>query len=185
MVTWNIATRANLSNGSHGCITKIVLDPRELKIDLKATTERKVFLLYPPELVIIYLDFCELSPLPDLLLHHVPLSPLECKFSTGMTPSPRIMQWQLAITPAYAFTDFKAQGQTINYVLVDIGRTMCFALSLFNAYVASLRSHGHNCIQLLRDFDNELFLQHPFEDLRIEEARIEQLVDETKKCYAE
>ncbi|KAG2084374.1 hypothetical protein BD769DRAFT_1374943 [Suillus cothurnatus] len=44
--------------------------------------------------------------------------------------------------PAYAFTDFKAQGQTIDYVLIDIGRTTCFALSPFNAYVTLSRSHG-------------------------------------------
>ncbi|KAG2088902.1 hypothetical protein BD769DRAFT_1372314, partial [Suillus cothurnatus] len=92
---------------------------------------------------------------------------------------------QLPIMPAYAFTDFKAQGQTIDYVLIDIGRTTCFALSPFNAYVTLSRSHGCDYIRLLRDFDNELFLQHPSEDLRIEEARIEQLVDETKKHYAE
>ncbi|KAG2092764.1 hypothetical protein BD769DRAFT_1322792, partial [Suillus cothurnatus] len=114
-------------------------------------------------------------PLPDLSLHHVPLSPSVCKFSIGTTPSTRITQQQLAIMPAYAFTDFKAHGQTINYVLVDIRRTTCFALSLFNAYVALLRSHSNDCNQLLRDFDNKLFLQHPSEDLDIEEARIEQL----------
>ncbi|KAG1812532.1 uncharacterized protein BJ212DRAFT_1276756 [Suillus subaureus] len=48
--------------------------------------------------------------------------------------------------PTYAFTDFKAQGQTIDYVLVDIRKTTCFVLSPFNAYVALFRSHSCNCI---------------------------------------
>ncbi|KAG1717931.1 hypothetical protein EDB19DRAFT_1651823 [Suillus lakei] len=48
--------------------------------------------------------------------------------------------------PIYTFTDFKAQGQTIDYVLVDIRRTTCFVLSPFNAYVMLSRSHGHDCI---------------------------------------
>ncbi|KAG0693314.1 hypothetical protein DFH29DRAFT_816414, partial [Suillus ampliporus] len=88
------------------------------------------------------------------------------------------------LTPAYAFTDFKAQGQTINHVLVDIGRTTCFSLSPFNAYVALSRSHGRDSVRLLRDFDNDLFLQHPSEDLRIEDNRIQQLVEETRKHYS-
>ncbi|KAG2139646.1 hypothetical protein DEU56DRAFT_688293, partial [Suillus clintonianus] len=58
------------------------------------------------------------------------------------------------LAPAYTFTDFKSQGQTIEHVLVDIGRTTCFALSPFNAYVALSRSCGRDSIRLLRDFDN-------------------------------
>ncbi|KAG1883198.1 uncharacterized protein F5891DRAFT_1094749 [Suillus fuscotomentosus] len=91
----------------------------------------------------------------------------------GTGPSTRITRRQLPVTPAYAFTDFKAQGQTIDHVLVDIGRTTCFRLSPFNAYVA-----------LSRNFDNDLFLQHPNEDLRIEDNRIERLAEETKKRFS-
>ncbi|KAG1902429.1 uncharacterized protein F5891DRAFT_1023908 [Suillus fuscotomentosus] len=102
----------------------------------------------------------------------------------GTGPSTRITRRQLPVTPAYAFTDFKAQGQMIDHVLVDIGRTTCFRLSPFNAYVALSRSHGQECIRLLRDFDNDLFLQHPNEDLRIEDNRIERLAEETKKRFS-
>ncbi|KAJ8583009.1 hypothetical protein M405DRAFT_749292 [Rhizopogon salebrosus TDB-379] len=54
----------------------------------------------------------------------------------GSTPSTKITRRQLALIPAYAFTDFKSQGQTIEHVLVDIGKTTYFGLSPFNAYVA-------------------------------------------------
>ncbi|KAG1897750.1 uncharacterized protein F5891DRAFT_1047334 [Suillus fuscotomentosus] len=77
----------------------------------------------------------------------------------GTGPSTRITRRQLPVTPAYTFTDFKAQGQTIDHVLVDIGRTTCFRLSPFNAYVALSRN------------------------LRIEDNRIERLAEETKKCF--
>ncbi|KIK38543.1 hypothetical protein CY34DRAFT_90814, partial [Suillus luteus UH-Slu-Lm8-n1] len=60
----------------------------------------------------------------------------------------------------YAFTDFKAQGQMIDYVLIDIDKTTCFVLSPFNAYVTLFRAHGCDSIQLLRDFDDNLFICH-------------------------
>ncbi|KAG1897474.1 uncharacterized protein F5891DRAFT_1048648 [Suillus fuscotomentosus] len=89
----------------------------------------------------------------------------------GTGPSTRITRRQLPVTPAYAFTDFKAQGQTIDHVLVDINWKNDI-------------SHGRECIRLLRDFDNDLFLQHPNEDLQIEDNRIERLAEETKKCFS-
>lgn len=183
MVTRNISTVANLSNGSRGRVTDIVLDPREPRIGIEAVKERIVFLHYPPAFLIIHLDFCDMPQLQGLPPQHVPISAVECRFSTTMKPSTRITRRQFPLAPAYAFTDFKAQGQTIDHILVDIGKTTCFALSPFNAYVSLSRSHGRDCIRLLRDFDNNLFLRHPSEDLQIEDARIEELAEETRKRY--
>ncbi|KAG1832383.1 hypothetical protein EV424DRAFT_1312987, partial [Suillus variegatus] len=69
------------------------------------------------------------------------------------------------LSPAYAFTDFKSQGQTINHILVNIGKTSSFALSPFNAYVALSHSHGRDTIRLLQDFEDDLFTRHPSESL--------------------
>jgi hypothetical protein len=123
----------------------------------------------PPVLLIIQLDYCQLPQLPGLPQNHVPLSPIELKFTVGSTPSTKITRRQFPLTPAYAFTDFKSQGQTIKHVLVDIGKTTCFKLSAFNTYVALSPSRSRKTIRLLRDFDNGLFLQHPSEDLRTED----------------
>ncbi|KAG2062939.1 hypothetical protein BDR04DRAFT_1039508, partial [Suillus decipiens] len=57
---------------------------------------------------------------------------------------------------AYAFTDYKAQGQTIDHILVDIGKMTCFSLSPFNTYVVLLRSQGRQSIHLLREFEDSL-----------------------------
>jgi hypothetical protein len=184
MVTRNISTAANLSNGSRGRIVDIILDPREPPVDKRAIEEKRTYLHYPPILVIVKLDFCELPQLPGLPPCHVPLSPVNCKFTMGSTPSTRITRRQLPLIPAYAFTDFKSQGQTIEHVLVDIGKTTCFALSPFNAYVALSRSRGRETIRLLRDFDDKLFIRHPSEDLRIEDERIDALAKETSTHYA-
>ncbi|KAJ7621444.1 hypothetical protein FB45DRAFT_753768, partial [Roridomyces roridus] len=51
------------------------------------------------------------------------------------------------ITAAYAFTDYRSQGQTIPMLMVDIASPPCGALSLFNLYVAL--SRGDDRLDLL------------------------------------
>ncbi|KAJ7708878.1 hypothetical protein B0H17DRAFT_1031152 [Mycena rosella] len=57
----------------------------------------------------------------------------------------------MAMTPGYAFTDYKSQGQTIEYVLVDLEPLLMSALTPFNACVALSHSRGRGTIRLLRD----------------------------------
>ena len=42
------------------------------------------------------------------------------------------------MTAGYTFTDYKSQGQTIEYVIIDIGRPPTGSLSPFSVYVALL-----------------------------------------------
>lgn len=73
---------------------------------------------------------------------------------------------QYAITPGYAFTDYKSQGQTIEHVVVNIGKPPTGKLSPFGVYVAFSRSRGRDTTWLLREFDEELIQHHPSEHLR-------------------
>jgi len=70
----------------------------------------------------------------------------------------------------------------INHVIftVDLGKTVQFALSPFNAYVALSRSKGRDAIRVLRDFEDNLFTRHPSEDLR-EELRL--TMENAKRDY--
>ena len=91
------------------------------------------------------------------------------------------------MTAGYAFTDYKSQGQTIEYVIIDIGKPPTGTLSLFSVYVALPRSRGRNTIirllVVLRDFDVNLFQNHPSEALRIEMKRLEDLNETTKQDW--
>ncbi|KAF8572560.1 hypothetical protein K439DRAFT_1378246 [Ramaria rubella] len=50
---------------------------------------------------------------------------------------------------AYAFTDYRSQGQTIPNVIVDIGTPPSGGkLSMFNLYVALSRSSGQETVRL-------------------------------------
>ena len=88
------------------------------------------------------------------------------------------------MTAAYAFTDYRSQGQTIPYVLVNIASPPTGGLSLFNLYVALSRSSGRSTIRLLRDFDDEIFKATHDPELLAEDDRLERLNELTKQWWS-
>jgi ATP-dependent exoDNAse (exonuclease V) alpha subunit len=106
---------------------------------------------------------------------------ISCKL--GGKKGNTIERIQFPLTPAYAFTDFKAQGQTIESVIVDLAKPPSGGLTGFNAYVALSRSRGRETIRLLRDFDEKLFTVHPNEQLRREDQRLEALEKKTEERF--
>ncbi|KAJ4501177.1 hypothetical protein C8R41DRAFT_749738 [Lentinula lateritia] len=85
------------------------------------------------------------------------------------------------MTAAYAFTDYRSQGQTIPYVIVDIAKPPTGKLNLFNLYVALSRSSGRDTIRLLRDFDQQTLMAGHEPELMEEDDRLEKLNIRTKK----
>ena len=112
----------------------------------------------------------------------IPLTPSLAPFTvTGRKGKKfKISRSQYPMTAGYAFTDYKSQGQTIEYVIIDIGKPPTGALSPFSVYVALSRSRGRDTIQLLREFNAKLFQNHPSEALRSEMGRLERLNEVTK-----
>jgi len=166
MITENILMRAHISNGSRGTITRIMLDPREPIIPAEMVTTGRVKLMYPSTSIIPRLDNSTSSLFPFLQAGEVPLVPVTHNFKLA---SHTITQRQLPATPAYAFTDYRSQGQTIHHLLVDIRKTTSFSLTPFNAYVALSRNTGWASVRLLRNFEEKLFTEHSSEDLREED----------------
>jgi hypothetical protein len=56
-------------------------------------------------------------------------------------------------------------------------------LSLFNLYVALSRSRGRDTVRLLRDFNDEDFLQTHDAELLAEDDRLTELANKTKKWW--
>jgi ATP-dependent exoDNAse (exonuclease V) alpha subunit len=112
----------------------------------------------------------------------IPLTPLLGRFTVTDRKGKRlrIARHQYPMTAGYAFTDYKSQGQTIEYVVIDLTRPPTGSLSPFSAYVTLSRSRGRDTIRLLRDFDANLFQKHPSEALRWDMRRLETLNEATK-----
>ncbi|KAF8125257.1 hypothetical protein EV363DRAFT_1119588, partial [Boletus edulis] len=94
-----------------------------------------------------------------------------------------ITRRQFPLTAAYAFTDYRSQGQTLKNVVVDIGPPPTGELTPFNAYVALSRSRGRESIRLLHPFDEKLFTSHPSEHLRTEDERLNRLDEVTAEWW--
>lgn len=181
MVLTNIDTDSHLANGSRGIITDIVLDPRET-VDVQVSS--KIVLQYPPAAILFKPLFGGNKTVPGLPRGVIPIFPSRRSFSLkGGCRKTTIDREQYSLTPAYAFTDYKAQGQTMESVIVDLGKPPSGKLTAFNAYVALSRGRGRATIRLLREFDAKLFTTHPSEELRKEDDRLNRLAEITMSRY--
>jgi hypothetical protein len=180
MLLQNLAPHAALANGSRGIITDIILDPRE---QIEHAGSCSVELQFPPAVILFKpvnaQNIC-LRGLPDGIL---PIFPSSVTFKLGGKSGIPVDRQHIAITPAYAFTDFKSQGQTIESIIIDLGKPPMGSLTPFNAYVALSRSRGRKTIRLLRDFSEKLFTVHPNDELRKEDERLAALAETTRERY--
>jgi hypothetical protein len=182
MVVLNIATEADLANGTRGTVRGIALDPREPRV--VPDDDGCIRLRYPPPVVYFEPDMQTDIVFEGVPKGIIPILPSKVGFSVeGEEGKIKLDRRQIAIVPGYAFTDYKAQGQTMGCVIVDISKPPTGKLSPFSVYVALSRSAGRNSIRILRDFDPELFMHHPSEDLRVDMARLERLDEITKAEY--
>ncbi|KAG9093514.1 hypothetical protein FS749_014258 [Ceratobasidium sp. UAMH 11750] len=191
MVTLNVETDLDIANGTRGEIVDIVLNPDEPPFDATSTV---VTLQHLPLYILVKLArHTHAINLPHLEAGVVPIVPASKNFKITMdvqkggqvTQSQRMVRrLQFPITPAYAFTDYRSQGQTIESVIVDITTPPSGKrLTIFNVYVAFSRSSGTKTIRILRDFDESILMQPLDEDLATEDRRLEALDAETLTWY--
>jgi len=181
MVTNNLQTDLDITNGARGIIIDIILNPDEPPLDEGSVVKLK----YLPECVLVKLSRTRAAALPNLEEGVIPIQRVSTRTQIRVRGKSRtVTHTQFPITGAYAFTDYRAQGQTIPYVVVDIASPPTSGLSLFNLYVALSRSSGRNTIRLLRDFDDDTFLQAHVPELVEEDERLEELDAVTRKWWA-
>jgi ATP-dependent exoDNAse (exonuclease V) alpha subunit len=180
MVLLNVATEADIANGTQGVIHNIILDQREEVSE--PDKEGKIQLKYPPAMILFKPDRTTRLTFTGLPPGIIPLMPLQARFTvtTRSGQKVKVERWQYEMTTGYAFTDYKSQGQTIEYVIIDIRKPPTGTLSPFSIYVALSQSRGRDTIRLLRSFDPNLFQNHPSEELRHNMRRLECLNEETK-----
>ncbi|THH11175.1 hypothetical protein EW146_g8134 [Bondarzewia mesenterica] len=185
MVTTNVETDLDVMNGARGEIVDIILHPDEPDLERKPDVE----LQHMPVCILVNMQRTRATQLEGLPPSVIPIEPAALTFQikvrqkNGSYITRRVRRRQFPITPAYAFTDYRSQGQTIPYVLVDLATPPTGKLSLFNLYVALSRSSGRDTIRLLWDFDDKLFLTSHSDALMAEDERLLQLDETTKTAW--
>ena len=120
MVLLNVAMEADIANGTRGEIQDIILDEREQTSE--PDEEGIIHLKFPPAMLLFKPDRMSKLSFPGLPPGIIPLTPSQVKFTvTGRSGKRfKVTRRQYAMTAGYAFTDYKSQGQTIEYVIIDI-----------------------------------------------------------------
>jgi hypothetical protein len=180
MVLMNIDTDSDLANGSRSIVTDIILDPRE---PVDQHVSNTVHLQYPPATILFKPLFGGKKNLPGLPPGTIPIFPSRRLFSLKGVTKTVIDREQYTLTPAYAFTDYKAQGQTMESVIIDLAKPLSGKLTAFNAYITLSHSRGRPTIRLLHDFEDKLFTTHPSDELWKEDERLDHLAQVTMTCF--
>ena len=189
MVTDNIETDLDITNGVRGEIVDIILHPDEPPI----ANLPVIHLRYVPMYILVKLTRTRATALEGLQDNVIPIEPaittyrIKIEQDKGRTVQKTVQRRQFPMTAAYAFTDYRSQGQTLPYVIIDIASPAdsppTGSLGLFNLYVALSRSSGRSSIRLLRDFDDKLFMASHDPALVDEDERLEKLNIETNLWY--
>ncbi|KAJ3521770.1 hypothetical protein NMY22_g12176 [Coprinellus aureogranulatus] len=189
MVLINVATEADVANGTRGVIEDFWLDPEEGEVNEQ--DDGTLLLSRLPTVIFFRPDEPAAARFPGVPDGVIPLTPSTTTFevrqdkSLKNTPKIRVKRTQYAITGAYAFTDYKSQGQTIEKVIIDltVPNAKDSAISPFNAYVALSRGRGRDSIRLLRPIDRRLLTTHPSEELRVDIERLQHLDGRTTLAW--
>lgn len=176
MVTYNVKMDLNVANGARGWIHDLVLHENETS---SSGTAKEVELKNLPVYLLIKFDRTWAHQLEGLPQGILPLEPISKSFQITMSNGEKktVKRTQIPLTAAYAFTDYRSQGQILCHVIVDIGKPPgAHGLTPFHIYVALSRSSGRDTIRLLRDsFDESLFVNGGCAILRAEDDRLEVL----------
>ena len=150
----------------------------------------EVDLQYLPLYILVKMVRTRASRLPGLENNMIPIQPASTSISislrtasSGESVKRTVQRRQFPMTVGYALTDYRAQGQTIPYVIIDIARPPSGKLDLFDLDVALSRSRGRHSVRLLRDFDDHIFLASHDTNLMQEDDRLERLDDVTKRWW--
>ncbi len=114
----------------------------------------------------------------------VPIFPEKVSFrwtveKGGVTTRQWVRRSQLPLLPAYAYTDYKSQGRSLDTAIVDLES----AQSLQGVYVMLSRVRSLSGLAILRTFSPSRIQQRASEELRDELVRLAELDEQTTRAY--
>ena len=171
-LTENIAVELGLSNSTSGIIKDVVYDPRE-----RIQNTKQHILQYPPLCVIVTMHKSTCPQLQELAPHDVPIFSTSKSFQykfPGMKKPVSITRRQLPLVPAYAYTSYKSQAQTLPAAVVDlvIPQKMPVKDTSF-AYVPLSRVRKLSDLAILRRFDIKVLQKQKTSDHIKQDAKFE------------
>ena len=149
MFTQTVKRKSIVPNGTHGTKVAIVLNADEPRNG----TERCMWLRFLPEYILVKLDHTRLPALEGLPQGMGQIFPTTKSFIIRVDnqKTKTVERKQYPTTPVYTITDVRAQEQTIPHIVVDIALAPRMGTySIFNVYMAPLRSSSRRAMRILR-----------------------------------
>jgi hypothetical protein len=181
VLTVNICTNDGLANGAQGILRQIVYNPDS--IDTQSSRGKAIVLKRPPKYVVVELIGRASGAYNSLAENHVPVEPVKaaCVHTIWRRDGSQIrrnfQRFQLPLTQAFAFTDYKCQGRTIQKAIVDLAE----GVTSTGVYVMLSRVRRLEDLLILRPFKESLLdMKIPFA-LREEFKRLEGCARNTKR----
>ena len=170
MVSENIAFSRRIVNGSEGVVKKVKHEVKD------GITYAKVVYVHIPGSG-KFSDALE----PDVVPIFPVTSHFQCIVSVGgQSKKTSVSRTHLPLLPAYAYTDYKSQGKSLSYAIVDLHS----ARSLQGAYVMLSRVRALDGLMILRPFSPSKLCGNLSQELRDEFSRLQSLTDDTRGIYA-
>lgn len=168
-LTYNICTNDGLTNGSQGILRQIVCDSDSNSGHL-------------PKYVVVELTDGSPGAYEGLPPNHVPVYPIKLTctrqiWSNSAKKEQKFQRTQLPLTPAFAFTDYKCQGQTLGKAVVDLAAEGTSA----GVYVMLSRVQRLEDLLILRPFKESLLDLRVPPALQVEFKRFDECAKRTSR----
>jgi hypothetical protein len=201
LLTDNIACELGLSNGTQGIFRELVYDDQEDSVSL--TVKSAVFpsntvYIRKPLYALVEINASQLeTSLDGLRPKLIPIPLIKKQFTVPIkqlfgqlfertqgrekvTQVIQVTRTQLPIVPAFAITTYKAQGLTMNKIVVDL-QVPPGALQVASIYVPLSRVKRAEDIAILRPFDMKVLQVRPTSAQDAELQRLDELNKKTKR----
>jgi hypothetical protein len=201
LLTDNIATELELSNGTRGIFRQLVYDDNHDHIQLVQTGfPDNTKLITSPKYALVEFPTCKLaSELKELKTKVIPIPIREQTFFCNLkdllpeivtkltkankrTTKLSIKRKALPLIPAYSITTHKSQGQTLNKIIVDLVMPPG-PIEVASIYVPLSRVKRLDDLLILRPFDSSCLQVKPSTSQLAEIQRLEAIAKSTRKCF--
>ena len=181
-ITKNLAVKHGLVNGTEVLLKGFCTQEDQL-LRLDCNSDEYILKELPKYLMVVTCIKNEHNPLifPNLSEQMIPIFPEDVYFyvkndkpELSKTKAITVKRHQFPLTPAYAMTAYKAQGKTIDKLIIDLTKPR-FRLDLAYVYVSLSRAKCLNDVFILMDFDKNMLKTKNHIDLIEEMIRLKNL----------
>jgi hypothetical protein len=185
-ITVNICIKDGLANGTEGIIRQIIYEKDSVNymhLQEENAYNNAVELGKVPKYVVMELTDRTPGHYEGLPPNHIPIYPIKLtcthtiRSRDGSKIQHRFKRYQLPITPAFAFTDFKCQGRTLKKGIVDISG----ARASTSAYVMLSRVQNLNDLLILRPYNESVLNMKISPGLQAELNRLKKCAQDTEE----